>query len=660
MGIERFFSTLGKTFDIMIILDDKILEYEYIYIDFNSIIHNISSNVITNLNIVKKFEIKFDEINDIILQEIDIFLQMFLKKINLNNLKLLNIVVDGLPTFSKMLEQKKRRYIADYIDNLLEKYPIKINWSKNNISCGTFFMEKVILFLSNLSSNEFYKNINIQISDMSEKGEGEMKILDFINKLSENKNIIFFSPDSDVILLSMISNKSDNISVIKYDNDRKNFISIDIKKVKKGILEYSKNKVINDKINNNIINDIVFIFTIFGNDFLPKCESIQTNLDLLFLIDIYLICLIDKGYIIENDNLVDANLYYFFDLLKHHEVRLLQRNALENIFVNYNYANQKNFLLDLYKLKEIKKTNLLGKKFGDPFFNFYNNILTYIDPVKLKLNDKKYGFLSFYLINKYKLYDLLLVELNKKNISINNLLNIKINKNNNNYEKLKKREYKSTTQKHNNNMRDLSNKDKELYLINNKLDKYYNIFNPINDFYYRTIKIGYIDFNYYYNKNFNNNNQNKIVNDYLLGLRWLFQYYFTRKNINELWYYSYNNVPLFETIIKYYRSDLLTQIFEEKILDITLIEQFIYITPIRLSKINNLKLLLSENIIDKIKIFINKYPHFFYNLDKIYKNKNYNLFNCSHSLFINKCHYEILNNIIDINNFVEIFRSIKN
>ena len=644
----------------MIILDDKILEYEYIYIDFNSIIHNISSNVITNLNIVKKFEIKFDEINDIILQEIDIFLQMFLKKINLNNLKLLNIVVDGLPTFSKMLEQKKRRYIADYIDNLLEKYPIKINWSKNNISCGTFFMEKVILFLSNLSSNEFYKNINIQISDMSEKGEGEMKILDFINKLSENKNIIFFSPDSDVILLSMISNKSDNISVIKYDNDRKNFISIDIKKVKKGILEYSKNKVINDKINNNIINDIVFIFTIFGNDFLPKCESIQTNLDLLFLIDIYLICLIDKGYIIENDNLVDANLYYFFDLLKHHEVRLLQRNALENIFVNYNYANQKNFLLDLYKLKEIKKTNLLGKKFGDPFFNFYNNILTYIDPVKLKLNDKKYGFLSFYLINKYKLYDLLLVELNKKNISINNLLNIKINKNNNNYEKLKKREYKSTTQKHNNNMRDLSNKDKELYLINNKLDKYYNIFNPINDFYYRTIKIGYIDFNYYYNKNFNNNNQNKIVNDYLLGLRWLFQYYFTRKNINELWYYSYNNVPLFETIIKYYRSDLLTQIFEEKILDITLIEQFIYITPIRLSKINNLKLLLSENIIDKIKIFINKYPHFFYNLDKIYKNKNYNLFNCSHSLFINKCHYEILNNIIDINNFVEIFRSIKN
>ena len=30
-----------------------------------------------------------------------------------------------------------------------------------------------------------------------------------------------------------------------------------------------------------VTKDLVFIFTIFGNDFLPKCEAIQTNYDFL-------------------------------------------------------------------------------------------------------------------------------------------------------------------------------------------------------------------------------------------------------------------------------------------------------------------------------------------------------------------------------------------
>ena len=46
-----------------------------------------------------------------------------------------------------------------------------------------------------------------------------------------------------------------------------------------------------------LIKDIVFVFTIFGNDFLPKFESIQTNFDFLFLIDMYLLNLIDNNKI---------------------------------------------------------------------------------------------------------------------------------------------------------------------------------------------------------------------------------------------------------------------------------------------------------------------------------------------------------------------------
>jgi hypothetical protein len=34
--------------------------------------------------------------------------------------------------------------MGDFIDKLLTKYSLPFNWSKNNISSGTIFMEKLI------------------------------------------------------------------------------------------------------------------------------------------------------------------------------------------------------------------------------------------------------------------------------------------------------------------------------------------------------------------------------------------------------------------------------------------------------------------------------------------------------------------------------------
>ena len=102
---------------------------------------------------------------------------------------------------------------------------------------------------------------------------------------------------------------------------------------------------------------------------------------------------------------------------------------------------------------------------------------------------------------------------------------------------------------------------------------------------------------------------------------------------------------------------------KSKKLDIDPFSQLLYITPIRLSDLSNpdfYKLFAeykSEEFVKKIKNFIEKYPQFFYNLDEIYnsinsKNLNKNLFDCSHSSFISKCHYQILNYVVDINQFV--------
>ena len=666
MGIEKFFSTINKNFNI--ISNDQTLKIKYLFIDFNSIIHVVSSKLLDKVNKGEEYkigseELTLDNFDDLIIQEVNNYLVNLIKLCDLQILELVYIALDGVPTFAKILEQKKRRYMGDFIDKLLEKYSLPFTWNKNNISPGTKFMDKLNLFLEKIKlivnnkqnkdpNFEFYTNIQkFEVSDTNQKGEGEIKIFDYINQF--NDQIGFYSPDADVILLSAISKKAQLINIIKYEQNTDTFYLISIPLFIESIYNYCSSRI-NVSINkNNLINDICFIFTVLGNDFIPKCEAILTNYDFLFLIDIYLINFIDYGYILKD--IIDTTvLFNFFKILASHEKRLLFRNSYQNLFNNFNYANQNNFILDLNKLKN--NDIIISKQFGTPFYNFYNNILFYIDPSKIKeLNHPKYGCLEFYLIDKNKL-----IQIIKKSLSyilpINLLVNIDIH-NVHNYEKLRQNKYISNQQKHIIAMKDLTLREKENYLINNRLDKYFHLFNPYNQFYQNIIKTKHINHDYYYNTFFNNNEKN-IVNSYLRGLKWIHQYYFRRDlPIDETWFYPYFKTPLFNSIIKYYSPNLLQLTFNYIPLDITPFEQLLYITPLR---INHIPDFYHQNI---ISLFIQNHPQYFYNLDEIYlaiksNNINHHLFNCSNSVFISKCHYHILDYIVDINKFVQSLRKI--
>ena len=632
MGIEQFFSTISKQFNVVTIIKDTnydIIDIDYIFMDFNSVIHNISSSM--------------ENVDDLlIIENINIFLINFLKRFNLDKLKLLYIGLDGVPSFSKILEQRKRRFVGNIINSLFDK---KNHWSKNNISPGTNFMDTLSKYLHDLKICP-----NIKISDSNEIGEGEMKILDLINNLNPDDKVIFFSPDSDVILLSMIS-INNNIKIIKQEKKYNIYSIINISVLKEIIYKYCLERVNIELIFDRLIHDLVFIFSIFGNDFLPKCESINTNLDILFLIDMYLINLIDNDYIIENSNINSKSLYHFFDLLKTHERRLLFRNAFINIYNNYNIINQINFIIDLYKLK--KNSSLYGTKFGEPFYNFYNNVLSFINPIKLNIKHEKYGYLYFYLMEKNKLLNLIL---NTSDIisTINSIINVKISSYDeySQYQPIRVNEFKSNFGRHANMIKNLTDpNERELYLIENKLDKYFKIFNPINEFFRRSIKLKKIDIDYYYKTYFNYNTEKQIVDEYLKGLRWVYQYYFIRKDIDCLWHYPYNKTPLFETIIKYYTPHNIIIPIKGRILDIEPHEQLLYITP-KCSD-EELNKLFPEKYIKKIKKFMLNYSKYFLENITIIKE---GMFDCSTSHFVNKCNYKLLDNIIDITEFVRDFR----
>ena len=684
MGVEQFFSTVNRNFNVVnnISLEnnESAIITSYLLFDFNSIIHDTSAILLDELNKNSKKNYNNDEIELLIIERVNDFIINVLNKLDLSKLKLMYIALDGTPSLSKMLEQKKRRFIGDFQSQLLEPYKSTFSWSKNNISPGTLFMNKITKFLSNIKSvinkekikendlildldkYNFYNKINkFEYSDTNAPGEAEMKILDLMVDLP-NEPIIFYSPDSDVILLSLISIKSTYITILKFDRNIQGLSMINIELFKQSIYNYCYERL-NKKLDIiNLINDIVFIFTIFGNDFIPRCEAINTSQDFLFLIDLYLIIYIDNGNIIINNKISNQPFFNFLSLLKKHEKRLLIRTAKRNSYQNYTWANQQNFYIDLLKFKKSQKTSN----------TFYDNILFYIEPGKMKdiLNKTKYGCLEFYLMKKKDVYKTLKKELEKE-LPINTSFIIDISEININsyYDKFREQQYVSTIKKHVNNMADLTPRQKEEYLINNKLDKYSKIFNPYSGFYKNIITLNKINKTIYYNKNFPNIKKKKIVDEYLNGFKWVAQYYFDRKNhIDETWYYPYHKPPLIKTIIKYYKP-ISDKPFQININKITPIEQLLYITPIRISdmskdKPNVFKLFTDykdEKLINKIKLFVKNNPQFFYDLDKIYDGIKTgtlpeNLFDCSNAAYISKCHYDILNEIIDLKQFVKTFR----
>jgi len=660
MGIERFFIALSKKFNIVKNFKetnyDDILDAKYIYMDFNSVIHNISSGLLKELNLNNTI-MEFSELNELIIKHVNEYLINFLKRFDAEKISLLYIALDGYPTFAKIIEQKKRRYVGElleYITNYYNNNNILPNlWGKNNISPGTIFMDKMNDFLLNFK----YKNINIEISTTDEKGEAEMKILDLINLLSLNNSdrVIFFSPDADVILLSMISTNFKNIDIIKYDNNKLLYSIIDITLLTQSIYDFCIGRLEKTAINElnlkKLMHDIVFIFTMFGNDFLPRCESIQTNLDIIFIIDIYLINYIDiNSYILDKSTINYKVLYNYFKLLSKHEKRLLFRNAFMNMYLNYNNNNQKNFIIDLYNIKNFKN-NFNNPIFGQPFNNLYDNILNFVEPQKLKFDDNKYGCLNFYLINKIKLIDLIKDYIQEnEDLPLNSLITKKLNRDSlPKYEKVHPINYTSNLPKHIEMMKNMSDTEKTQYMMDNKLDKYFEIFYPVNSFLKHCIKSKHIDHNYYYLKYFNNNSLKKIVKEYLVGLEWIHEYYFSRKNLNELWYYPYSKVPLFDSIITYFTPH---NIINKATLDITPYQHLLYVIPIDIDNLDKLKTLFPEKCLGEVKNFIKKNPTYFYNINKIYKSNNYNnLLDCSQSVFLNKCHLHMLDTVIDINLF---------
>ena len=487
MGVPKLFTVINKnnvTYSAIIENLDKQVDVEYFYIDFNSIVHVVSQIVIIELNeillillslksrddleksetikkIVNKYKpylndfydnfsdfenehdigeeynnyFSIESIDDIIIGLVKDNVHHLLKDFVKGVPKLLYIAIDGVPSKSKMIEQKQRRYmgaiVSEYKKLLKKKYnddlekaktlygsnrltyeKNKISFNKSKISPGTEFMDK----LTSILSNETFDCQEYILSSIDEVGEGEKKIIDHIKKNNYEKCMIY-SPDADMILLTSLLEGKGN--VILRHNQQKSTVDetfydlIDIDIFKKNIHDYLDDKSVNKKF---FIKDMICLASVFGNDFIPKIESIDVQFNFEQLLDVYLktFKFFDGGiYLTEfrkdknkwylNSNFFVKFLEFYWDnelfnmkenyMMNNFKMYKMFKNILsvtsENNDYNPNYVNHTNF----------EKMNMIFKQHVSKLFDIIkscpsDNKSTYLEMINEKLGklfeNKKY------------------------------------------------------------------------------------------------------------------------------------------------------------------------------------------------------------------------------------------------------------------------------
>lgn len=298
MGIKKFYLYLKKSYPFVFVKNHNELKVECLAIDTNAIIHNVARDVY-NLNIEENRDIQ-----DVYLHP-EKYEDMTIKKIieTIDDLReeyspsTIIIALDGVPVMSKIAQQRKRRFPdtkRHYDQQPKPRYVSNNGWSSSTVSVGTKFMDKVSKKIKKYLK-KLYKNDDIRYIYSSHRvpGEGEHKILKYLRDY-EFKDTLFYSPDSDILLLSMTLKNHVYVRSDVY-KDKEGIFITDISKMKRAF--------------NIHIHDFMLLSYLSGNDFIP-CIPEFDNIDgsMPVLLQVYK----TLGKRITKDNSIDWNNFKMF------------------------------------------------------------------------------------------------------------------------------------------------------------------------------------------------------------------------------------------------------------------------------------------------------------------------------------------------------------
>lgn len=604
MGIEKFFKTIADVTQSVSEASYK-SDISFFYFDFNSIIYDVFNvieyelNYIVYCNVYKKTDenqyiilknkwrniVKLDPLNDllefkknkeliykIILQGIEEYIIFIIDKYTITDrITKIFIGMDGIPSFPKVIEQRKRRMFAFMEGKIIKKikenmginaYKFNNKIDENRIEYEKYKIEldrselipySILMNLISeyMNSSEFINEIkslcinlkSYTYSGNNEFGEGERKIIWNILKEKNKGNYMVHSPDADVILLStLMQNKIDDskfkIMRVKFEKDRLLYDIIDCIEFRDNI----SNGI--DKDKKRVINDVIFLYTFFGNDFLPKIETINVRTSINTILSIYSIYIKTNDFIIDNE----INWENFIKILAMFaDKELLFAN---DIYMSMNYKNYH------YLMSSIPCLNI-------EFIEKFNNINDKINNIKKMTPYKQEEEIN----NDIELKETLEKVLNT--VSVQGM--VKKIHNDKCVMKLLKKEDKITDKQINRisqeNICSVVNIDIEIYKIRHLMVEYFKIFNAKND-----VNIGKVSFDYnscyiinsypinykkYYDTYFDVKKE-KVIEDYLIMYKYVFDVYFNDIDMDndkiQTFFYKYYKSPLLKDIYNYLKD----------------------------------------------------------------------------------------------------------
>lgn len=330
MGIPKFFRNMSERYPLIsqLIEENKIPEFDNLYLDMNGIIHNCSH--------------PNDGDAHFRISEADMFLAIFsyIEHIfaKIKPQKLFFLAIDGVAPRAKMNQQRSRRFrTAQEAKELKEKavrrgeeLPEEEAFDSNCITPGTPFMarlsEQLKYFLAKkVSEDALWRNVEVVLSGHDVPGEGEHKVMEYIRLAKAqpdyNKNVrhCLYGLDADLIMLGLLSHDPHFALLreeVNFGPSRKkkgglesqNFFLLHLSLFREYLdLEFQELRTTLpfECSLERIIDDFILLNIFVGNDFLPHLPGLHINEGALgMLFRIYMKVLPQAGgYINEDGNL---------------------------------------------------------------------------------------------------------------------------------------------------------------------------------------------------------------------------------------------------------------------------------------------------------------------------------------------------------------------
>lgn len=336
MGVPKFFRWLSERYPTIsqLIAENRIPEFDNLYLDMNGIIHNCTHN-------------NADSATKARLSEEDMFIKIFnyIEHLfgKIKPQKLFFLAIDGVAPRAKMNQQRSRRFrTALDAERARDKavaegheLPKEDPFDSNCITPGTEFMARLTQQLKYFIAKKITEDVewqgcDIVLSGHEVPGEGEHKIMEYIRQAKSQPNYnpnvrhCCYGLDADLIMLGLLSHDPHfcllreevtfgrQSKVKSQELEHQNFYLMHLCIVREYLeLEFQELKdpaklpgVEFDM--ERIIDDFILMAFFVGNDFLPNLPHLHINEGALALMfEVYRNVLPKAGGYINNGGVID-------------------------------------------------------------------------------------------------------------------------------------------------------------------------------------------------------------------------------------------------------------------------------------------------------------------------------------------------------------------